>query len=132
MPESMTEYLQQDMKCEGLLECIHGLRQLDRECYRVLVEAGEPLKIDDVAVEVDRERSTTYRSIQRLMQAGFVQKKQINYEEGGYCHVYHPVDTGEIAEDMRRKLNDWYAMMGQLIHEFEDKYEDAGTALAEG
>jgi predicted transcriptional regulator len=26
---------------------------------------------------------------------------------------------------MQRMLNDWYAKMGQLIQEFEDKYEHA-------
>ncbi len=124
MPNSMTEYLRQDMECEGLLECLHGLKNLDRDCYGVLVESDEALKIDEISEEVNRERSTTYRSIQRLMQAGLVQKDQINYDDGGYCHVYHPTDASEVADDMRRTLNDWYAKMGQLIHEFEEKYEE--------
>lgn len=132
MPESMTEYLRQDMECEGLLECVHGLKKLDRDCYRVLVNAEEPLTVDDVADEVNRERSTTYRAVQRLMQSGLVQKEQINYEEGGYCHVYRPIDANEVAEEMRRTLNDWYAKMGQLIHEFEEKYEDETVAVADG
>jgi len=32
---------------------------------------------------------------------------------------------------MRRTLNDWYAKMGQLIHEFEDKYEEE-VVVADG
>ncbi|MHC3439257.1 helix-turn-helix domain-containing protein [Natrialbaceae archaeon A-gly3] len=123
MGTSMVEYLQQDMQCEGLLECLHGLKQLDKECFRVLVENGEPLTIDEIADEVDRERSTAYRSIQRLLQAGFIQKEQVNYDQGGYYHVYHPTDPKQIADDMQRMLNDWYAKMGQLIQEFEDKYD---------
>ncbi|AFZ74171.1 helix-turn-helix domain-containing protein [Natronobacterium gregoryi] len=123
MANSMAEQLQQDMKCEGLLECIHGLKQLDKECFRAMVEADEPLTIDDVAERVDRERSTAYRSIQRLLQSGFIQKEQINYDQGGYYHVYYPTDPEQIADDMQRMLNDWYAKMGQLIQEFEDKYE---------
>ncbi len=86
----MSEQLQQDMECEGLLECIHGLKGLDKECFRVMVESDEPLTIDDVADGVDRERSTAYRSIQRLYESGFIQKEQINYEQGGYYHVYYP------------------------------------------
>ena len=123
MANSMSEQLQQDMKCEGLLECIHGLKQLDKDCFRVMVESEEPLTIDEVADRVDRERSTAYRSIQRLLQSGFIQKEQINYDQGGYYHVYHPTDPNQIANDMQRMLNDWYAKMGQLIQEFEDKYE---------
>ena len=122
MSDSLSEYLQQDMQCEGLLECIHGLKHLDKECYRVLVESPEPLTIDEVAEAVDRERSTAYRAIQRLLQSGFIQKEQINYEEGGYYHVYRPTDPDVVADEMQRMLNDWYAKMGQLIQEYRDKY----------
>ncbi|WP_284014835.1 helix-turn-helix domain-containing protein [Halobaculum litoreum] len=127
MPDSMSEQLQQDMECEGLLECFHGLKQLDKDCFAVLVEAEEPLTIDDVAEAVDRERSTAYRSVQRLLKSGFIQKEQINYDQGGYYHVYRPTDPAQIADDMQRMLNDWYAKMGQLIGEFETKYQQYET-----
>ncbi|ELY66467.1 helix-turn-helix domain-containing protein [Natronococcus jeotgali] len=133
MANSMAEQLQQDMQCEGLLECIHGLKQLDKDCFRALVESEEPLTIDEVAERVDRERSTAYRAIQRLLQSGFIQKEQVNYDQGGYYHVYYPTDPSQIASDMQRMLNDWYAKMGQLIQEFEDKYEgvEDGTPAVE-
>jgi predicted transcriptional regulator len=131
MPDSMAEYLQSDMECEGLLECIHGLKQLDRECFGVLVEAPSPMTVDEVADAVERERSTAYRSIQRLLQTGFVQKEQVNYEQGGYYHVYRPADPDEVADDMQRMLNEWYAKMGQLIQEFRDKYDEPETVAAE-
>ena len=124
MTKSMVEYLQQDMECEGLLECLHGLKQLDKECYRVLVESEDALTIDEIADRVERERSTAYRSIQRLLQRGFIQKEQVNYEQGGYYHVYYPADPSEVSDEMQRLLNEWYAKMGQLIHEFEEKYAD--------
>ncbi|MDZ7730559.1 MAG: helix-turn-helix domain-containing protein [Natrialbaceae archaeon] len=128
MAQSMVEQLQHDMHCEGLLECFHGLKQLDKECYQVLVQSEAPLTIDEVAERVDRERSTAYRSIQRLLQSGFIQKEQVNYDQGGYYHVYSPSDPAQIADDMQRMLNDWYAKMGQLIQEFEDKYEQQARA----
>ena len=37
MANSMSEYLKQDMQCEGLLECIHGLKALDKEIFGVLM-----------------------------------------------------------------------------------------------
>ena len=125
MPDSLYEQLQSDMECEGLLECFHGLKPLDRQCFELLVESGEPLTIDEIAEAVDRERSTAYRSVQRLLQTGLVGKEQINYDHGGYYHVYQPTDPEQVAGEMQRMLNDWYAKMGQLIQEFEDKYEGA-------
>jgi predicted transcriptional regulator len=123
MADAMSEYLKQDMQCEGLLECIHGLKGLDKEIFRVLTARSGSLTVDEVAEAVDRERSTAYRSIQRLVQSGFVQKEQVNYEQGGYYHVFRPTDADEIADDMQRMLNDWYAEMGQLIAEFREKYD---------
>ncbi|WP_340100411.1 helix-turn-helix domain-containing protein [Salinibaculum salinum] len=134
MPDSMSEQLQRDMVCEGLLECFHGLKQLDKEIFQTLVNTDEPLTVDEIAEVVDRERSTAYRAVQRLLQAGFIQKEQVNYDQGGYYHVFKPSDPSKIADDMQRLLNDWYAKMGQLIQEFETKYEnqDASAPSVEG
>ena len=87
MANSMSELIQQDMECEGLLECMHGLKELDKRCFQVLTESAEPLTVDEVAEQVGRERSTAYRSVQRLLQRGFIQKEQVNYAQGGHYHV---------------------------------------------
>jgi predicted transcriptional regulator len=124
MPDSMQEYLQQDMECEGLLECIHGLKELDREVYVTIVGSTEPLTVDEIADRVDRERSTAYRSVKRLQQTGFVQQEQVNYDQGGYYHVYKPVDPDGVADEMQAMLNEWYAQMGTLLGEFREKYDE--------
>jgi len=126
MPQSVSEMLRSDMECEGLFECFHGLKPLDKECFQTLVRYDQPLTIDEIASEIDRERSTSYRSIQRLLDSGLVEKQQRNYEHGGYYHVYRPVGSDEITEEMQQMLNAWYAKMGQLLQQFEDKY---GAAL---
>ncbi len=133
MAKSMSENLREDMDCEGLLECIHGLKDLDREVFEVLATSEEPLTVDEIAEAVERERSTAYRSIQRLLQAGFAQKEQINYEDGGYYHVFRPSNTDAIADDMQRMLDDWHAKIDQLIEEFREEYGelDEQTAAVE-
>ncbi|MFB6141106.1 MAG: helix-turn-helix domain-containing protein [Halosimplex sp.] len=123
MADSIGDLLRKDMECEGLLECLHGLKDLDRRCFEVLVESDEPLTVDEVAERVDRERSTAYRAVQRLLRVGLIGKEQVNYDDGGYYHVYHAADADEIADEMQRILNDWYAQMGQLIGEFREKYD---------
>lgn len=124
MANSMSEMLRQDMECEGLLECFHGLKEIDKDVFRLLSGSDDPFTVDEIAERVERERSTAYRSVQRLLQTGFIQKEQINYEQGGYYHVYRPRDPDEITREMQRTLNDWYAKMGQLIGEFGEKYAD--------
>jgi len=122
MVDSISDYLAREMVCEGTLECVYGLRPLDREVFMAVADQAEPVTVDEIAALVDRERSTAYRSVQRLADSGFVRKEQVNYDEGGYCHVFRPADPDEVADDMQRLLNDWYAKMGQLIAEFRDTY----------
>jgi predicted transcriptional regulator len=131
MPDSMREYLQRDMACEGLLECFHGLTDLDRRVFGLLADADEPVTVDELAERIERERSTAYRSVQRLMDANLVVKQQVNYEQGGYYHVYRPADPDEVADEMQRMLNDWYAKMGQLIGEFRDEYAERQATAAD-
>lgn len=131
MPQSIGEMLRREMECDGLLDCFHGLKELDQQCFEVLSDAEDPLTVDEVAEIVDRERSTAYRSLQRLVQAGVVQKEQVNYDDGGYYHVFAPTDPEEVSRNMQRMLNDWYAKMGQLIDDFEDEYEGPSPATTE-
>ena len=125
MPDAMTELLRQEMECENLLDCFHGLSELDRDVFRLLVAADEPMTVDEVAAEIDRERTTAYRSVKRLREADIVEREQVNQEGGSYYHVFSPRDADEIADAMQRTLNDFYAEMGQLIGEFREKYRDA-------
>jgi predicted transcriptional regulator len=125
MVDSMAEMLGRDLECESLLDCFHGLNELDRRVFGLLVAADSPLTVDELAAEVDRERTTAYRSLRRLTEAGVVEKEQRSFESGSYYHVFSPADPDEVADAMQRLLNDWYAEMGQLIAEFREKYEDA-------
>lgn len=132
MANSIEGYLQQDMECARLLECFHGLKDLDRSVFDELASADEPLTVDEVATRVDRERSTAYRSIRRLVDAGFVEKQQINYDQGGYYHVFQLTDPDEVATRLQRMLNDWYAEMGQLIDQYREQYDEPPAVPADG
>lgn len=122
MADPMVDQLEREYDCEDLLACFYGLRDLDRECFAALAESEDALTVDELTERVDRERSTTYRSVDRLVDAGLVQKFQRNYDQGGYYHVYRPAPPEDVATEFQGILNDWYAKMGGLIDEFREEY----------
>lgn len=128
MASSVREDLERDMGCLDLLGCIHGLNERDQMAFQMLYQVDEPLTVDDIANGLGCDRSTAYRSISRLLEAEVIAQRQVNYDDGGYYHVYRPRTPTEVAHDMQRLLNDWYATIGLLIQEFEDRY---GQAAAE-
>jgi predicted transcriptional regulator len=127
MTASVREDLERDMECLDLLECIHGLNERDRAVFRALQRADEALTVDDVAERLNCERSTAHRSISRLVEAEVVVQRQVNYDHGGYYYVYRPRTREEVAREMRRLLNSWYATVGRLIQEFEDRCDGAAN-----
>lgn len=112
-----------DIVCEDLIECITGSGKLDKEVYFTIMENGS-MGLDEIAEAVDRERSTAYRAVQRLEENGFLNKTKEGKEGGGYRHIYEPVDPDKVADQMLNRLNEWYADMGQMIHEFRQKYSE--------
>ncbi|MDZ7850928.1 MAG: helix-turn-helix domain-containing protein [Halodesulfurarchaeum sp.] len=128
MVEALNRHLERDLECQSLLECLYDLNDLDRQCFRVLADAEAPRTVDELATTVDRERSTVYRSVQRLLQLGLVQKDQVNYDRGGYYHVYRITDPDEIADEMQTKVNDWYAQIGYLVARFREKYGEGSDS----
>jgi len=124
MPDALVADLEADMRCEDLLDCVHGLAAVDEDCFRLLAEADDWLTVDEIAGQLECGRTTAYRATQRLLGAGFVRKEQVPYDDGGYYHAYRAEDPDEIADDMLRIVNEWCVQTGELIHEFRNKYGD--------
>lgn len=131
MVDSISEQLGEETACEELLRCLYGHTELDKTCLRMLDSSGESLTIDDITEAVEYNRSAVYRSIQRLLTTGFVEKEQVNYDEGGSYHVYSVSDPEKIVSDMHRILNDRHTTMDQLISGFERTYERAASSPVE-
>ena len=51
--------------CKDLLRCMYNLSDLDLEVLRLLLIEG-PAKSEDLADRLGRDRSTVYRSLQKM------------------------------------------------------------------
>ena len=120
MPDAVQKQLQNEREWEALLDSMLGLNELDKGIFRLLAESSEPLTVDHIAEFIDKERTTAYRSVKRLEEAGIAVQEQESCPKGGYHHVYRVSDPDEIADELQRMLNQWYAETGQLIQEFRD------------
>ncbi len=82
MPRSIPEMIRGDFKCDDIAKCILGLKNIDIESYKVLVEKG-PMTAERLGELLTRERSTAYRALQNLMACGLVHRETRTIIEGG-------------------------------------------------
>ncbi len=114
MSHSRTSSLMWDTSnVRGLLVFLYGLTPLDLSLVIVLLKSRQPLSLEQIAAQAMREKSTVFRSLQKLVLHRICMKEVRNLKEGGYYHVYAMNDIQKIKETTREKLE-------QLRHNIDD------------
>jgi predicted transcriptional regulator len=104
--------------CSDLLSCLYNLKPIDLEVF-LAVAKHENATLDEIAVQVHRDRSSTHRCLAKLVSTGLVHKQSRTLKGGGYYHVYIVVEVARIKEQARQKVKEITAGLERLIDNFE-------------
>ena len=92
-------------------------------------EKEEPMTLDEVAKAMDRDRSTTFRSLQKLVSLGLLVKETKTIKDGGYFHVYSAVDRETFKRETERKVKDLQKSLDRLLKKFESDMQQAISSM---
>ena len=106
------------MDCEDLMKCAFNLNDLDIKVYKALVKTGET-RVEKLSDMLNREKSTIYRSLQKLVSCGICIKKSNNIESGGYFYTYIPLPKDEVKKKLEECIENWYKCLKEKIKEFK-------------
>ena len=110
--------------CQDLVQCAFSLAEFEVEVYYQLSQSG-PLRADELATKMGKDRSTVYRSLQKLMTCGMVYRETKSIERGGYFHVYKAIGKELLRERLERCVNDWYSHMQEVLSRFGEAPESS-------
>ena len=79
--------------CRDIVQCAFNLNDFEVEVFRAAASHG-PLRADELADRMGRERSGVYRALQKLLSCGMCLRETRSLEKGGYYHVYSAIDKG--------------------------------------
>ena len=108
-----------NMCCEDIIKCVFDLNDLDIQIYKKLRENKE-LRADILAKKIGKDRSTVYRSLQKLTCCGICIKKTKNIETGGYFHVYTNNNIKITKKKLEECIDNWYNKMKKTLKHFEE------------
>ncbi len=106
--------------CQDLVQCAFSLGSFEVEVYQKLGEIG-PVRADELASKMKRDRSTVYRALQKLMSCGMAYRETRRIERGGYYHVYRAVGRDALKKKLEQCVNDWYAKMQEVLDRFDEQ-----------
>lgn len=107
------------MKCDDAMKCVFNLNKLDLRVYKKLKEIG-PARANELATKLNRERSTVYRSLQKLAKCGICKKITKNLEQGGYYHIYQCDSIERIQKQAKECLDSWYENVKETLESLNE------------
>ena len=110
----------QEICCNDIIQCIFDLNHLDIEIYKELQKTKE-VRPQTLTKQLKKERSTIYRSLQKLTCAGLCTKKTKTIDSGGYYYIYICKNPKEIQDNMENCIDEWYKKMKKTIKELKKR-----------
>jgi predicted transcriptional regulator len=108
-----------NIECSDVIRCLFDLNTLDINVYKKIKKRGG-VKVDTLSKTMNKERSTIYRSLQKLAACGILSKKTQTLSSGGYYHVYQCNDSSKIKQQVESCLDEWYKKMKQAVKELKN------------
>ena len=91
---------------KNIMCCIFNIKPLDVAVYLTLLRNG-PSKVNTIAEMLNRDRSTIQRSMQNLIKADLVKRKQVNLRKGGYFYRYEAVPFNDVKSKILKTIEGW-------------------------
>ena len=85
--------------CRDLIQCAFSLNDFEIEVYKSAAVHG-PIRADDLADRMGRDRSTVYRALQRLLTCGMVYRETRSLDKGRVLSRLHGYRPGRAANEI--------------------------------
>lgn len=108
-----------EINCENVMECLYGLSKLDKRILNILSE-GEELRSSEIAERINKDQSTAYRSLEKLLNCGLIYKEKQTIRNGGYYFLYSRRPISKIKEEALECIENWYEEMIDAVEELEE------------
>ena len=102
---------------DDVLTCVFNLQRHEARTYETLLDYPGST-VEELAKELDRDRSNVNRSLSTLRENGLAERKRRLLDGGGHVYQYDPTPLSEARELMHDTLDAWAEYVHERIDEF--------------
>ena len=77
------------------------------------------MTLEELTKEVDRDKSTVFRSLQKLVSLGICLKETRTIKEGGLYHVYSAIDIESFKLETEKRVKELEKSFNRILKKFE-------------
>jgi predicted transcriptional regulator len=102
---------------------IYDLSTLETDLLITLVKGRKTMTLEQLAKQADRDKSTVFRSLQKLVTLGIISKETRTLKEGGYSHIYRAIPIEMFRLETEKRVKELEASLNRLMKKFENDLE---------
>ena len=110
---------------------IYDLSPLELDLLFLLIKRKKPVTLEEIAKAADRDKSTIFRSLQKLVALGIIIKETKTIKEGGYYHVYTAIDVKTFKLETEKRVKELEDSFHRILKKFEDSLQEIVTTVYE-
>ena len=85
---------------------LYDLSSLELDLLFILIKNKKSMTLEELAKKVDRDKSSVFRSLQKLVGLGICVKETKTLKEGGYYHAYSAIDIESFKIETEKRVKE--------------------------
>lgn len=102
---------------------LYDLAPIDMDILIILIKNKKPMTLDELTKLENRDKSTVFRSLQKLVALGICSKETKTLREGGYYHVYCAIPVEIFKLETEKKVRELEQSFRRILKGFENDME---------
>jgi predicted transcriptional regulator len=108
---------------------IYDLSPLEMDMLIILIKNKKAMTLEELAKKADRDKSTIFRSLQKMVSLGICSKETKTIKEGGHYHVYSSLPIEVFKMETEKKVKELEQGLHRILKKFEADMEKMVTTF---
>jgi predicted transcriptional regulator len=104
---------------EDLIMSLYDLSPLEFDMLFALIARKKATSLDVLSKEVNRDKTTVFRCLQKLVNLRICEKETKTLKEGGWYHVYSAIDVAAFKMETEKRVKEIKESFDGLLSKFE-------------
>jgi predicted transcriptional regulator len=104
---------------KDLIMSLYDLSPLEFDLLFALIARKKATPLDVLSKEVNRDKTTVFRCLQKLVNLRICEKETKTLKEGGWYHVYSAIDVAAFKMETEKRVKEIKESFDGLLSKFE-------------
>jgi predicted transcriptional regulator len=116
---SIASITRMNASLKDLVMLMYDLSPLEFDLLFALIARRKATTLDVLSKEVDRDKTTVFRCLQKLVNLRICEKDTKTLKEGGWYHVYTAIDIAAFKMETEKRVKEIKESFDGLLNKFE-------------